>query len=971
MGFLLRGQRRLDRLTINDLDTIVNGENLRYLPLLRLLDALKVPVKEEIQSYTFAPEGVGTVVLNLKEKALTINSQTRPIVFLQATSLITLKPDIFLRVADIAEILDMDLVWDNSLYEYHVDIDRKLSIWKRASATADFRKIKALYVPANLPELLGPAQCSESIVQFVENNFRPRWNFRPDAQEAAPTHIVNIPGPRTTLYGAAAKSQYKLDFSLRSGLWDNQESWQWNDPDDSVITINRAEMLWRLDNAEIALGDSTVGIGELIFPVTDIFGVRINGLVGFSLDELEDDISEMGINSYFNKPYDFEGTAPVGATVELYLNDRVIATEEVLPEEDLPPGFGSYLFEDIRLPGGILNEIEILITDLNGQQTRLQKNIIGGPSLLPKGKAAYLAAAGTRRDLGIATSSGVEIGKTLGRITAGRFLYGLTDRLTVGTMLAWQDDYHRPESQEVSDLRPRALPESSSHAGGMFSFLPIDKVLISGDLALSRGEGESEYDDFAFRSTVEYMPRRDLTFKADYLNFGSDYFDGQNSDARDRRAGAVGAIWRLGRLGNLEGYLGHVKNNLDNELDETLQADYQSLILRSSVVPKTSVTVEFDRLVPNWDSGQKNLTTIKVRSTPRRDLDIFGQISTGNDLAEDSRRELFSGLKLPGLIDFDSPAQYWTVRKQLPRNNSLAFTYSQTGGAEELILTHDVSVKVGNSLRLRTEAVKDLSTDVGAEQYAYRHRADYFLDERGNNRVGFECEYEDREWELMFYVSLRDLFACHEGRLVRADTRRVRTTAGAVNGVVFVDINANGVRDSQEPPLEGVTVRMGKVSAAVTDRQGYYILPAPYSTRQVRVFLDLESVPAVYSVTHGTQRANILPGCLTEVNLGVTPLISVSGRVIAEIAGEDSRNVAGLRMVLTEVESGKFGGDSVTARDGSFYIGDIRPGRYRLAVDKNTLSSDYIIDEHERVIEVMPTEEFEEMVVDDFRAQLR
>jgi len=187
-----------------------------------------------------------------------------------------------------------------------------------------------------------------------------------------------------------------------------------------------------------------------------------------------------------------------------------------------------------------------------------------------------------------------------------------------------------------------------------------------------------------------------------------------------------------------------------------------------------------------------------------------------------------------------------------------------------------------------------------------------------------------------------------------------------VQGVVFVDANANALRDRDEGGLSGIRVRLGKLYAAVTDRDGYYILPGPREGRRARVYLELASLPAIYSPVHASQMAYVDAGAITEVNLAVTPLISVTGYVRAARADGTARPAPGMRVVLSDPDSGGFVADSVTASDGSYYLGDVRPGTYVIAVDPDGIPEGYKLQEAADAIRVLPRKDFQDIRGPDF-----
>jgi hypothetical protein len=106
----------------------------------------------------------------------------------------------------------------------------------------------------------------------------------------------------------------------------------------------------------------------------------------------------------------------------------------------------------------------------------------------------------------------------------------------------------------------------------------------------------------------------------------------------------------------------------------------------------------------------------------------------------------------------------------------------------------------------------------------------------------------------------------------------------------------------------------------------------------------------------------IKPGLFSEVNLGVAAFGSISGTLTAATAGGGYEGIWGVRVLLRD-ENGTTVGNSVTSRDGYYYLGEVRPGKYTVVIDEETLPPGYQMDVVTRDVEVLSgTEPFE---VDD------
>jgi hypothetical protein len=421
----------------------------------------------------------------------------------------------------------------------------------------------------------------------------------------------------------------------------------------------------------------------------------------------------------------------------------------------------------------------------------------------------------------------------------------------------------------------------------------------------------------------------------------------------------------------LKGGLGLLRDNLDGDLDDTLLVDYQNIGLQTTVLPRTSLELNLDRLSSNLSVGAGTLGEVRARTSPFQGLDIFGQISVGDELELGEHDDFFSGLKLKHAPWFAGPSQLWGVRKSLTNNSAVTLAYSDADFRSVIRLIHDLNIQLKQQpLRVRVEALHNVSTQNDEEKFGFQTSTTYLLDRAGDNRLRVTGGYVNGEYRIGADLATRNLYARHSGRFTNVNEHRIRPAYGAVHGKVFLDYDGDVILDPDEPGVPDIKVFVGARRAAVTNKDGYYILPSIRDS-PARVYLDIDTVPAIYTVTHGTQLANIVRDSLTEVNLSLAPIVSVSGRIV--ITEPDGRTIpiSGARVYLTDVESSRLVADSFTAEDGSYYIGNLKSGDYILQVDEETVSPQYILAEQKRTVKVVPTREtFQEIRQPDFTASV-
>ena len=357
----------------------------------------------------------------------------------------------------------------------------------------------------------------------------------------------------------------------------------------------------------------------------------------------------------------------------------------------------------------------------------------------------------------------------------------------------------------------------------------------------------------------------------------------------------------------------------------------------------------------------KTLYFFKLVAHPLNNLSFDAGVSAGNSLLISSRPEFLDGLRIPGTDLTKSPAISASLNKELASGNSVGATYLHNDNRAHVALTNSWRLPGPTRLSLQTESGYDLNTN----SIYWSNRAQYAFDATSSKIVSLDTRYEDRSWQVTFRLSIGELFAFDSHGPSRTGDRLALPDNGGVHGRVFIDFNANGMMDPGEPGLGNVTVRaMGYHT--VTDRNGYFVIPGLGQDRKFKVFLDLDTVPAVYSPTNGIQTVMITPGVMAEINLGVTPVISMSG-LITLIGEKGEKPIYGVRFYALQAKDGKLSGESFTGKDGAYYIGELRPGSYVIHIAPSTLPPGLAPQEFERSVTILPDREPQDVKLAPFK----
>jgi hypothetical protein len=162
--------------------------------------------------------------------------------------------------------------------------------------------------------------------------------------------------------------------------------------------------------------------------------------------------------------------------------------------------------------------------------------------------------------------------------------------------------------------------------------------------------------------------------------------------------------------------------------------------------------------------------------------------------------------------------------------------------------------------------------------------------------------------------------------------------SGRIEGYVFEDRNANGMRDPGEPGIMGYEVRIENGTKAETDKNGFY----SFKIREGRIkLLASGKLPeGYYFTTPNWEQMEILPKSNAQVDFGVAPQIQVKGHAFIDvnqngIFEKGDIPVSGLQIVL---DSGQMG---ITASEGFYSILRVTPGPNKIRVTLGSIPQGY------------------------------
>jgi len=166
------------------------------------------------------------------------------------------------------------------------------------------------------------------------------------------------------------------------------------------------------------------------------------------------------------------------------------------------------------------------------------------------------------------------------------------------------------------------------------------------------------------------------------------------------------------------------------------------------------------------------------------------------------------------------------------------------------------------------------------------------------------------------------MWAPRQQRLAFAAGRQLGR--GGLAGIVFLDRNANGRRDPDEPGLPDVVLRVGP-EAVHTDTLGYFAVWDLVPFEPTLIEVDTLALPnPLWVPAAAVSRAGAAPNSFPLVEIAIQEGAEVSGTVVI-----DQRTVGGARVTFRHTATGQTR-DVTTFSDGTFYLLGLRAGTYEV-----------------------------------------
>lgn len=907
-------------LNVQDLDVYVDKDGHRYIPLLRLLRLLKARGGIKGGVVTFSVSTGEKAQIDLERGLLLHGAQSQPVRIVSGISDLTGQAEIFVPEGLIKGALGIDYSWSDREYAYELTATRRLRLYEQIEEEHRAKRAAIRPVSSNLVETEGvqKPEGSRQLISLIDASLRvDGWRLGNSQQ-----HLFSITRPDLTLYGQIGGGNYYLN--LGNSIVYPQGNFQRANALGWATWINNGQWNYGATDTTVRVGDTIMGLSQLVFPSTKLSGLVVQGMLGRKADSAAGQQFLGGNRFSFMNQRRVSGYAPLGSKVDLYVNNRPVDSIIVDETPGAPPGQGAYNFVATGLLSNVLNEVRVVITQPDGTQDQHVENVVGSDALLPKGLAAYALALGTKRYVSNYSA------QTHGMLAGGGFYYGLTRNATIGISLATQNDF---APNFATSNEPR-LPARSYLAQSL-------AYRVFGNVLFREEEGvnyvpETGDTSLATNLSLNYVTKP-IVLSTYYFNYGQNYSNGV-TDISNRRGFAVFAAPRIGSI-NLGATWAHIEQARGDRKEDYLVSQATVPFGRA----RTQTFARLDALKRKNDplsiSRRNNLAmySFGLQTGPWMNTRFAADYGVGDRINPVSTNDLRYGVNVP-LIG--STPTYGTVLRadhaigDYSGVSLIYRNYHQRTESAEIDISR--TPRRGGDLNMALRYRRNLSNRSDLAQV----NLEYPFDQRKNFVIGLNVNYSSFVGSPSYnmYLSMRDLFFYDRGMVgVVSQGRRINPQMGGLKGRVYLDANANGHYDAGEPGVPGVPVIVDGRTHYISGPSGYFFVGRSINEDEAVVELDEDKLPAIYTPTQGRQRARWEKYVFTRAYLGVAVLGSVTGQVAQWQDGTRGRPIPGVIVKAVRIKDGTVAKQSITDSSGIYYLGELKPGKYRLELQGDSV----------------------------------
>jgi len=929
-----------------DYEVYINSDGSFSLPFKSIAKLLDIPVEQNSQTQTISftsPLGIPGLIDYTNQK-ITFGNKLYEFKKSSPVKMISLKQglkpeikdEIFIPVKILNEILETEIVSDQTNYSISVKTNRLLK------AIVDYNeqgKSEGLFdKPLDLNDIIKPEKKAPLTLDTINIDSQLRFDSTKtestdQSYQTNSTNNLSQLGFNGTLLGG--------DYEIKTDIHNSKSPVSFGG---MSVKYNKTIKDHNLELGNVTgLKSNELSIGE--------------GIIGASFGNIKE-----------NEPNyrDISGQVEPGSKINVYVNNKLFS--------NMTTQGGYYTLRNLPAIGEKVRKIKIEeITQTGEIKTIKEKSYSVSSSLQPKGKTKYAVITGTTGYNNRLFSNNNGLNDSMSKKLAGgvKVTHGLTDKLTISGIAIGDKILSTPKNQQLTNisqddyqlLAPYA--DSNSVSGqttiASLNYALNDNLNIYSDFGISKAQSQLDNDIFK-KNPAGYLLSVGANYSKPHYGISGKLFDyspgfylagssGYISDSTNKRGGEISgniSIKNLSMNGNISRYTSDLINQFVNG-----KYTFNEYNLNAGLPLKDGSSISF------LHGNRTGKSPAGFISNKNYTLNYGKKLSENLYFTLTGRSDTFSN-------NYSSPEKAASNNYSNYKVIGAKLDYNMPKNLGKLSLMHDIVKAATNNFKSDYNAIrigytfptfKNISSSVSAGyHYTGLNKGFDFSTTLGYQfATGRKLELTYSFNRLLgsfvnnifiptsshssFTFNAMDAISLIAGGITSIGFSNNDT--GYIQAVAFLDINQNGIKEDEEPAVPDIPVSLLGFTGSSTNKKGEYNTKGlPEGVYQVR--LDLDKLPGLLAVSSGAKDSFMVKVDKKQKSKVYFGLISSIGSVAGKVnIWDEFKRKIDIKDLIVSILNEKGEEVKYTSIDdeGNYFVSGLAPGKYTMKLDKNFVDS--------------------------------
>ncbi|MDD3012943.1 MAG: hypothetical protein PHC34_04500 [Candidatus Gastranaerophilales bacterium] len=925
-----------------DYEVYINPDGSFSLPFKSIAKLLDIPVEQNNQTQTISfttPLGIPGLIDYANQKITFGNkdfefkkSSPVKLVFLKQGLKPETKDEVFVPVKILNEILETEIISDQTNYSISVKTNRLLKAivdYNEQDKSEGYRD-----KPLDSKDIIKPEKKAPLTLDTINIDSQLRFDSTKTESsdqnyQTSSTNNLSQLGFNGTLLGG--------NYEIKTDIHNSKSPITFGG---MSFKYNKALKYYNLELGNVTgLKSNELSVGE--------------GIIGASIGNVKE-----------NEPNyrDISGQVEPGSKINVYINDKFSST--------LTTQGGYYTLRNLPAISERVHKIKIEEITQSGEIKLLkQKTYPVYTSLQPKGKTKYAAIAGVTGYNNRFFGDNNGLNDSFSKKLAGglKVSHGLTDKLTLSGIAIGDKIFSLPENQLLNNISQDdylllAPYTNSNSVSGQTAIASLNYALndsfnIYSDFGISRAQSQLDNDIFK-KNPAGYSASVGANFSKPHYSISGNLFDyspgfylagssGFVSDSTNKTGGELSGNLSIKSL-SLNGSTSRYSSALANQFVNGKYI-FNEYNLNAGLPLKdgSSISLLYGNRTGKSPAGLISNKNYTLNYGKKLNDNLYFNLT--------GRSDIFSNkYSSPEKADSNNYSNYKVIGAKLD--------YDMPKNLGKFSLMHDIVKTATNNFKSDYNAIrigytfptfKNISSSVSAGyHYTGLNKGFDF-----SSTVGYQFT-SGRKLELTYNFNrllgsfVNNIFiptSSHSSFtfntmdalcLIAGGVKSIgfsKNDNGYIQAVAFLDLNQNGIKEDNETAIPNIPISLLGFAGNSTNKKGEYITKG-LSEGVYQIRLNLDKLPGLLAVSPQAKDSFLVKVDKKQKSKVFFGLISSIGSVAGKVnIWDEFKRKIDIKDLIVSIFNEK--GEEVKYTsiddDGNYFISGLAPGKYTMKIDKN------------------------------------